>query len=122
MPQTSVAQDKNSAQYIVLSAHEGKIGKRFKSKFMEELIEIGKKAKKAAGPLAVLNTEKKNQVLSLVADLLEQNTEGILEANARDLKMGAGDGTERSHRGETESVGREDTGYRRGPEGDCAAG
>lgn len=56
---------------------------------MEELIEIGKKAKKAAGPLAVLNTEKKNQVLSLVADLLEQNTEGILEANARDLKMGA---------------------------------
>ncbi len=56
---------------------------------MEELIEIGKKARKAAGKLAVLNTDKKNQVLSLVADLLEQNTGKILDANARDLKMGA---------------------------------
>ncbi|MFH0759407.1 MAG: glutamate-5-semialdehyde dehydrogenase [Bacteroidota bacterium] len=56
---------------------------------MEELIEIGKKARKAAGQLAVLNTDKKNQVLSLVAGLLDQNTDKILDANARDLKMGA---------------------------------
>jgi glutamate-5-semialdehyde dehydrogenase len=55
---------------------------------MEELIDIGKRAKKAAGQLASLNTEQKNQVLLMVADLLEQYSEEILEANARDLKLG----------------------------------
>lgn len=55
---------------------------------MKELIEIGKKAKKASGQLAHLNTEKKNKVLSLVADLLESYTEDILEANVLDLDKG----------------------------------
>lgn len=54
---------------------------------MEELNIIGQKAKKAASQLAHLNTEKKNRVLSLVADLLEENTEGILEANKVDLEQ-----------------------------------
>jgi len=55
---------------------------------MQELIEIGKKAKQASAQLAHLNTDMKNKVLMLVADLLEKNTEGILEANARDLELG----------------------------------
>lgn len=55
---------------------------------MEELIEIGKKARKAAGQLANLNTEQKNKVLLLVAELLEKNSRQILEANALDLEQG----------------------------------
>jgi glutamate-5-semialdehyde dehydrogenase len=55
---------------------------------MNELIEIGKKAKRAAEQLAVLNTEDKNRVLMLVADLLEKRSGNILEANAADLDTG----------------------------------
>jgi len=55
---------------------------------MKELIDIGKKARKAATQLAHLNTEQKNKVLLLVADLLEKNSDGILEANAADLDLG----------------------------------
>jgi len=55
---------------------------------MEELIEIGKKAKKASAQLAHLNTEQKNRVLLLVAGLLEDSFTSILEANAADLKQG----------------------------------
>jgi len=55
---------------------------------MEELIDIGKKAKKAAGQLANLNTEQKNRVLLLVAELLEKNSDQILKANALDLEQG----------------------------------
>ena len=55
---------------------------------MEELIEIGKKARKAAGQLSVLNTEQKNQVLMLVADLLGKNSGEILKANTGDLETG----------------------------------
>ncbi|MCP4310364.1 MAG: glutamate-5-semialdehyde dehydrogenase [Bacteroidetes bacterium] len=55
---------------------------------MEELNVIGKRAKKAASQLAHLNTEQKNRILSMVADLLEINTDGILEANTVDLEQG----------------------------------
>jgi glutamate-5-semialdehyde dehydrogenase len=55
---------------------------------MEELNVIGKNAKRAATQLAHLNTEKKNRVLSLVADMLEQYSESILGANACDLELG----------------------------------
>jgi len=55
---------------------------------MDELNEIGKKAKKAAGQLAHLNTEQKNKVLLLVAELLEKNTGKLMKANARDLEQG----------------------------------
>ena len=55
---------------------------------MKELIEIGKRAKEASKQLAHLNTDQKNRVLILVADLLESSTSTILEANAADLKQG----------------------------------
>ena len=55
---------------------------------MKELIEIGKKAKKAARELAVMNTGQKNAILLKVAELLEQRSAAILEANAADLEKG----------------------------------
>jgi len=55
---------------------------------MEELNEIGKKAKQATGQLANLNTDQKNKVLMLVAELLEKLTDTILKANAIDLEQG----------------------------------
>ena len=55
---------------------------------MNELIEIGKRAKEASKQLAHLNTDQKNRVLILVADLLESSTSTILEANAADMKQG----------------------------------
>lgn len=55
---------------------------------MKELIEIGKKAKKAAGELAVLNSAQKDEVLLKVADLLERQSDSILKANAGDLLKG----------------------------------
>lgn len=55
---------------------------------MEELIVIGKNAKKATAQLAHLNTDQKNKVLSLVADMLEKYSDSILGANACDLEQG----------------------------------
>ncbi len=55
---------------------------------MNELTEIGKRAKEASKQLAHLNTEQKNQVLLLVAELLEKSIPDLLEANAADLKQG----------------------------------
>jgi len=55
---------------------------------MQELIEIGKKAKGAAAQLASLNTDEKNKVLGRVADLLEDHTGEVLEANRKDLETG----------------------------------
>jgi glutamate-5-semialdehyde dehydrogenase len=54
---------------------------------MEELNIIGKKAREASGQLAHLNTEEKNRILMGVADLLEQQTEMILDANRADLEQ-----------------------------------
>jgi len=55
---------------------------------MKELIEIGKRAKEASKELAHLNTNQKNKVLKMAADLLEQAAPAILEANAADMKQG----------------------------------
>lgn len=55
---------------------------------MKELIDIGKRAKAASAQLAHLNTDQKNRILSMVADLLENSASSILEANAADLKQG----------------------------------
>ncbi|MCK4879433.1 MAG: glutamate-5-semialdehyde dehydrogenase [Bacteroidales bacterium] len=55
---------------------------------MKELIDIGKRAKQASKQLAHLNTDQKNRVLLMVADLLESSASAILEANAADLKQG----------------------------------
>jgi len=53
---------------------------------MKELDEIGLKAKQASMQLAHLNTDQKNKVLLMVADLLESSVTPLLEANADDLK------------------------------------
>ena len=53
---------------------------------MTELDEIGIKAKEASMQLAHLNTDQKNRVLLMVADLLESSITPLLEANAADLK------------------------------------
>jgi len=55
---------------------------------MKELEQIGKRALKASGQLAHLNTEQKNRILLLVADKLEASVSDILEANEADLKLG----------------------------------
>jgi glutamate-5-semialdehyde dehydrogenase len=52
---------------------------------MEEMIEIGKRARQASGQLANLNTDEKNKLLLLIADLLEEHSGKILEANRIDL-------------------------------------
>ncbi|MCK5137564.1 MAG: glutamate-5-semialdehyde dehydrogenase [Bacteroidales bacterium] len=59
---------------------------------MNELIEMGKRARKASGQLANLNTDQKNEVLLLVAVLLEKHADLILDANAKDLELGKGMG------------------------------
>ncbi len=55
---------------------------------MEELIEIGKRAKMATGELANLNSEQKNKILIRVAKLLEEQSGSLLKANALDLEQG----------------------------------
>jgi glutamate-5-semialdehyde dehydrogenase len=55
---------------------------------MKELDEIGKRAKQASKQLAHLNTDQKNRVLLMVADLLERSVTPILEANSLDLEQG----------------------------------
>lgn len=54
---------------------------------MNELIEIGKRAKQASYQLAHLNSDEKNRILIRVADLLENSSPEILEANKADLKQ-----------------------------------
>ncbi len=49
------------------------------------LEQMGKAAKQASWQLAVLSTAKKNQVLSVMADRLEANSEAILLANEQDM-------------------------------------
>lgn len=56
------------------------------------MIEIGKRARTASGQLANLNSEQKNRILILVAELLEKQSGKILEANAADLETGKGMG------------------------------
>lgn len=55
---------------------------------MNDLTDIGIRAKEASKQLAHLNTEQKNRVLLLVAELLDLHTESILAANAADLEQG----------------------------------
>ncbi|TVQ06873.1 MAG: glutamate-5-semialdehyde dehydrogenase [Bacteroidetes bacterium] len=52
---------------------------------MEELIQKGIKAKKAATILAQLSTEQKNNVLEQAAKLIIEKSETILQANKKDL-------------------------------------
>ena len=50
------------------------------------LKQIGIQAKEAAGEIAVLSTDKKNQILQSMADELLKNSKKILDANKDDLK------------------------------------
>ena len=50
------------------------------------LKQIGIQAKEAAGEIAVLSTDKKNQILQSMADELLKNSKKILDANKIDLK------------------------------------
>lgn len=52
----------------------------------EMLIELGKRAKAAEDALRTISTDKKNQVLSAVADHLVESSELLLKANAEDVK------------------------------------
>ena len=54
---------------------------------MEELNAIGKNAKRASSQLAHLNSAEKNRILTGVAQLLEEKSKSILEANRADLEQ-----------------------------------
>ncbi len=49
------------------------------------ILDIAKKAKEASFEIANLPSEKKNEVLAKIAELLEENTKEILEQNAIDI-------------------------------------
>jgi glutamate-5-semialdehyde dehydrogenase len=55
---------------------------------MQELNEIGIRARSASDQLAHLNTELKNKILLMVAERMVHSIPSILVANAADLKMG----------------------------------
>ncbi|MBQ3151554.1 MAG: glutamate-5-semialdehyde dehydrogenase [Clostridia bacterium] len=52
------------------------------------LTELGKRAKKAASSLRAATTAEKNKALYAIADALINNTEKILDANAKDIENG----------------------------------
>ena len=54
----------------------------------EMLIELGKRAKAAENSLRTISTDKKNQVLSAVADHLVECADALLAANAKDVENG----------------------------------
>lgn len=56
------------------------------------LEQMGKGAKQASWQLAVLSTAKKNQVLSVIADRLEAESEVILQANEQDMAQARASG------------------------------
>ncbi len=56
------------------------------------LTEIGKRVKNAAAGLAVASTDDKNKILKAIADVLRENCDEILKANALDLENGRNNG------------------------------
>ena len=56
------------------------------------ILEYGRRARQASRTLARLGTEQKNAALRAMADQLAARTEGILEANRRDLEKATGGG------------------------------
>lgn len=53
---------------------------------MSMLEQMGKAAKQASWQLAMLSTAKKNQALAVIANLLESESQAILQANEQDMK------------------------------------
>ncbi|HDJ2775040.1 TPA: gamma-glutamyl-phosphate reductase, partial [Serratia rubidaea] len=56
------------------------------------LEQMGKAAKQASWQLAVLSTAQKNQVLSVMADRLEADSDIILQANQQDMTQARASG------------------------------
>ncbi|RSL31132.1 glutamate-5-semialdehyde dehydrogenase [Salibacterium salarium] len=56
------------------------------------ILEQGKKAKKAADSISMLTSKQKNEVLSAIADQLENDKELILAENEKDLQAGYDNG------------------------------
>ena len=54
----------------------------------EMLLQLGKNAKEAENALRIITTDKKNKVLTAVADHLVECTEQLLKANAEDVANG----------------------------------
>lgn len=52
---------------------------------MDSVAEVGRKAKEAAGKLAIASTGQKNQALDAIADALISGLDMIVEANNRDM-------------------------------------
>lgn len=63
---------------------------------MNSLVEIGKKAKSAERALSVATTDEKNAALLSIADALEENCRGILDANEKDIENGRASGMSES--------------------------
>lgn len=57
-----------------------------------ELMEIGTKAKEAAGKMALLETNKKNEVLNCVAKNLLKDAKTLIAENAKDMEAGKANG------------------------------
>lgn len=57
----------------------------------EQILEMCRRTKAAASQLAIASTVTKNAMLHRLAELLEANTDLILEANAQDLKQAEGE-------------------------------
>ena len=57
-----------------------------------ELMEIGTKAKAAAGKMALLETNKKNEVLNCVAKNLIKDAKTLIAENAKDMEAGKANG------------------------------
>lgn len=57
-----------------------------------ELVEIGTKAKEAAGYMALLETTKKNEVLKKTAENLMKDSEILIAENAKDMENGKKNG------------------------------
>jgi glutamate-5-semialdehyde dehydrogenase len=58
------------------------------SALRDEILSMGKAARRAALELALIPTAAKNQALLLAADALEQDTTTLIAANRRDLEAG----------------------------------
>ena len=57
-----------------------------------ELMEIGTKAKEAAGKMALLETNKKNEVLNCVANNLIKDAKTLIAENKKDMDAGKANG------------------------------
>lgn len=55
-------------------------------KYLNSLISMGEKAKKAASELAVLSTDDKNKLLTAISNALKENIDIIISENEKDLK------------------------------------